>query len=309
MRPFRVDAPYGPAGDQAQAIDLLASGVKQGLKWQTLKGVTGSGKTFFPDNAVEYFVSYYDYYQPEAYVPSKDLYIEKDSNINEEIDQIRLYIDRGSELDLEEVKRKLVSLQYVRNDAVLERGRFRVRGDVLEIYPAYLQEAYMIELEYDLERLEEMGYCSVIENYSALPEGRSLTLITQNVDDLHATAGSRALIEYHGNVLRTRCSNRSCAFERFKDPRCEGDEVPICPLCGAALRPDIVLFGEEIPAEAARGIETALADCDVFLAVLGGAHTVYVNLESLRASYPSFPFDEEVLGRAEELLPGLLGLD
>ncbi len=217
MRPFRVDAPYEPAGDQAQAIDLLARGIKEGLKWQTLKGVTGSGKTytmakvieavqrpalvishnktlsaqlyrefktFFPDNAVEYFVSYYDYYQPEAYVPSKDLYIEKDSNINEEIDrmrlsataalmerrdviivatvsciyglgspdlykEMRLYIDRGSELDLDAVKRKLVSLQYERNDAVLERGRFRVRGDVLEIYPAYLQEAYRVELEYD----------------------------------------------------------------------------------------------------------------------------------------------------------------
>jgi len=217
VRPFRVEAPYEPAGDQAQAIELLASGVKEGLKWQTLKGVTGSGKTytmakvieavqrpalvishnktlsaqlyrefktFFPDNAVEYFVSYYDYYQPEAYVPSKDLYIEKDSNINEEIDrmrlsataalmerrdviivatvsciyglgspdlykEMRLYIDRGSEIDLEEVKRRLVSLQYERNDAVLERGRFRVRGDVLEIYPAYLQEAYRIELEYD----------------------------------------------------------------------------------------------------------------------------------------------------------------
>jgi len=217
MRPFRVEAPYSPAGDQAQAIELLAGGVREGLKWQTLKGVTGSGKTytmakviesvqrpalvishnktlsaqlyrefktFFPDNAVEYFVSYYDYYQPEAYVPSKDLYIEKDSNINEEIDrmrlsataalmerrdviivatvsciyglgspdlykEMRLYIDKGSVLDLEAVKRKLVSLQYERNDAVLERGRFRVRGDVLEIYPAYLQEAYRIELDYD----------------------------------------------------------------------------------------------------------------------------------------------------------------
>ncbi|HRY54657.1 MAG TPA: DEAD/DEAH box helicase family protein, partial [Spirochaetia bacterium] len=121
MRPFKVVSPYGPAGDQAQAIELLASGVREGLRWQTLKGVTGSGKTFamakvieelqmpalvishnktlsaqlyrefksfFPDNAVEYFVSYYDYYQPEAYVPSKDLYIEKDSDINQEIDRM-----------------------------------------------------------------------------------------------------------------------------------------------------------------------------------------------------------------------------
>jgi excinuclease ABC subunit B len=217
MRPFKVVAPYGPAGDQAQAIDALAGGVRQGLKWQTLKGVTGSGKTFtmakvieavqlpalvishnktlsaqlyrefktfFPDNAVEYFVSYYDYYQPEAYVPSKDLYIEKDSDINEEIDrmrlsataalmerrdviivatvsciyglgspdtykEMRLYLDRGSSVDTDEIKRRLVSLQYERNDAVLERGRFRVRGDVIEIYPAYLQEAYRIELDYD----------------------------------------------------------------------------------------------------------------------------------------------------------------
>jgi excinuclease ABC subunit B len=217
MHPFKVVAPYGPAGDQAQAIEALASGVKEGLRWQTLKGVTGSGKTFtmakvieavqrpalvishnktlsaqlyrefksfFPENAVEYFVSYYDYYQPEAYVPSKDLYIEKDSDINQEIDrmrlaataalversdviivatvsciyglgspdqykEMRLYVDRGSEIDLDEVKRRLVSLQYERNDAVLERSRFRLRGDVLEIYPAYLQEAYRIELDYD----------------------------------------------------------------------------------------------------------------------------------------------------------------
>ncbi|MDA8426610.1 MAG: excinuclease ABC subunit UvrB [Treponema sp.] len=315
MKPFRVVAPYGPAGDQEQAIEGLVEGVRSGLRWQTLKGVTGSGKTFtmakvieglqmpalvvshnktlsaqlyrefktfFPDNAVEYFVSYYDYYQPEAYVPSKDLYIEKDSDINQEIDRMRLsataalmerrdviivatvsciyglgspdlykemrvYVDRGGELDIEELKRRLVSLQYERNDAVLERGRFRIRGDIIEIYPAYLQEAYRIELdydtvtrirkfdpisgsmgpdldeavvypakhfvmpedqvhnavgriraelderyeglmaanklveaqriksrtEYDLEMLEEMGYCPGIENYSAPLAGRS----------------------------------------------------------------------------------------------------------------------------------------
>lgn len=217
MKPFRVQAPYGPAGDQGQAIDALVSGVREGRKHLTLKGVTGSGKTFtmakvieglqqpaliishnktlsaqlyrefksfFPDNAVEYFVSYYDYYQPEAYVPSKDLFIEKDSSINDEIDRMRLsatasllerrdvivvatvsciyglgspdlfrdmrvYIDRGKDLDLDAVKRNLVALQYERNDAVLERGRFRLRGDVLEIYPAYLEEAYRIELDFD----------------------------------------------------------------------------------------------------------------------------------------------------------------
>ncbi|HOX13214.1 MAG TPA: excinuclease ABC subunit UvrB [Spirochaetales bacterium] len=217
MRPFKVVAPYGPAGDQGQAIEALAKGVRAGQRYQTLKGVTGSGKTFtmakvieevqlptlvishnktlsaqlyrefkdfFPDNAVEYFVSYYDYYQPEAYVPTRDLYIEKDADINQEIDRLRLaataalmerrdviivatvsciyglgspdlyramrvYIDRGSEIDLDDVKRRLVSLQYERNDAVLERGRFRVRGDTLEIHPAYANEAYRIELDFD----------------------------------------------------------------------------------------------------------------------------------------------------------------
>ncbi|HUX39540.1 MAG TPA: excinuclease ABC subunit UvrB [Rectinemataceae bacterium] len=217
MRPFRVVAPYGPAGDQGRAIEALASGLSAGRRWQTLKGVTGSGKTFtmakvieaaqrpalvishnktlsaqlyrefkafLPDNAVEYFVSYYDYYQPEAYVPSKDLYIEKDANINEEIERMRLSATRsllerrdvvivatvsciyglatpesyremnvtlsvGEDIDIDEVKRGLVALQYERNDAVLERGRFRLRGDVLEVYPASSQEAYRIELDYD----------------------------------------------------------------------------------------------------------------------------------------------------------------
>ncbi|HEY9055414.1 MAG TPA: excinuclease ABC subunit UvrB [Rectinemataceae bacterium] len=314
MKPFLVRAPYQPSGDQNTAIDSLVRAARAGDRRMTLKGVTGSGKTFtmakviealqkpalvishnktlsaqlyrefksfFPDNAVEYFVSYYDYYQPEAYVPTKDLYIEKDSSINDEIDrmrlaataslmerrdviivatvsciyglgspdlyrEMRLYIDRESALDLDAVKRTLVGLQYERNDAVLERGRFRVRGDTLEIYPAYLEQAYRIELdfdtvarirkfdpisgalgedldeavvypakhfvmpedmvhrasarirqeleeqygrfmaqnkvleaqrlksrtEYDLEMLEEMGYCSGIENYSAPLSGR-----------------------------------------------------------------------------------------------------------------------------------------
>jgi len=217
VKPFRVVAPFEPAGDQAQAIETISKAIKEGEKYMTLKGVTGSGKTytmakvietvqkptlvishnktlsaqlyrefkeFFPDNAVEYFVSYYDYYQPEAYVPSKDLYIEKDSDINEEIDrmrlsataslmerrdvvivatvsciyglgspdlyrEMRLYIDRGQIIDIDKIKRNLISLQYERNDMVLERGRFRIRGDVLEIFPAYLEEAYRIELDFD----------------------------------------------------------------------------------------------------------------------------------------------------------------
>lgn len=218
MKPFVVSAPFEPAGDQGSAINELVAGIERGDHYLTLKGVTGSGKTFtmakvieavqkptlvishnktlsaqlyrefkgfFPDNAVEYFVSYYDYYQPEAYVPSKDLYIEKDSSINDEIDrmrlsataslmerrdviivatvsciyglgspdlyrEMRLYFDRGKPIDIETVKRNLVNLQYERNDVVLDRGRFRIRGDTIEVFPAYLEEAYRIELDYDV---------------------------------------------------------------------------------------------------------------------------------------------------------------
>ena len=217
MRPFKIVSEYEPAGDQPDAIRALAEGLRAGDRFQTLKGVTGSGKTFtmakiieevqrptlvishnktlaaqlyrefksfFPNNAVEYFVSYYDYYQPEAYVPARDLYIEKDASINEEIDRMRLsatfslmerrdvivvstvsciyglglpeswrnmriQVETGKTFDLEELKRRLVGLQYERNDAVLERGRFRSRGDVLEIYPAYMEEAYRLEFDWE----------------------------------------------------------------------------------------------------------------------------------------------------------------
>jgi len=217
MRPFKVVSDYEPSGDQPDAINALANGVLAGDRFQTLKGVTGSGKTFtmakiiervqrptlvmshnktlaaqlyrefknfFPDNAVEYFVSYYDYYQPEAYVPSRDLYIEKDASINDEIDRLRLsatfslmerrdvivvstvsciyglglpesyrdmriHIDKGETIDPDGLKKKLVALQYERNDVSLERGRFRSRGDTLEIFPAYLEEAYRIEFDWE----------------------------------------------------------------------------------------------------------------------------------------------------------------
>jgi len=218
-RQFRVVAPYEPAGDQPAAIQSLTRGFREGLKCQTLLGVTGSGKTytmaktieemqmpalivshnktlaaqlyrefkdFFPDNAVEYFVSYFDYYQPEAYVPSRDLYIEKDASINEEIERMRLsatmslmerrdvvivatvsciyglgstetyrdmrlQIHRGEEIDLHKLKLGLIDMQYQRNDAILERGKFRIRGDVLEIFPAYFADiAYRISLNFDM---------------------------------------------------------------------------------------------------------------------------------------------------------------
>ena len=219
MRPFKVEAPYEPSGDQPEAIAALSKGFLAGDKYQTLKGVTGSGKTFamakiveavqrptlvishnktlaaqlyrefksfFPNNAVEYFVSYYDYYQPEAYVPARDLYIEKDASINDEIDRMRLaatyalmerrdvivvatvsciyglgmpdlykemriHIEKGQVLDTNKLASQLVSLQYERNDMVLDRGKFRLRGDLIEIYPAYMEtdEAYRIELDFD----------------------------------------------------------------------------------------------------------------------------------------------------------------
>ena len=226
MKEFRVTSGYQPAGDQGRAIETLARGLKDGSACQTLKGVTGSGKTFtmakiieevklptlvishnktlaaqlyrefkdfFPDNAVEYFVSYYDYYQPEAYVVSKDLYIEKDASINDEIDRLRLSatsslmerkdvivvatvsciyglgspstfkemrvrFERGTSINLQEAARKLVSLQYDRNDPVLTRGCFRIKGDVMEIFPAYLQIAFRIETAWDeVERIRKFN--------------------------------------------------------------------------------------------------------------------------------------------------------
>lgn len=214
MSEFKLHAPYQPTGDQPQAIETLVNGFKEGNQFQTLLGVTGSGKTFtmanviqqlqkptliiahnktlaaqlysefkefFPENAVEYFVSYYDYYQPEAYVPSTDTYIEKDSAINEEIDKLRhsataalserqdviivasvsciyglgspidykemvISLRPGMIKDRDEVIKKLVDIQYTRNDMDFHRGTFRVRGDCLEIFPAYSgNEAYRIE--------------------------------------------------------------------------------------------------------------------------------------------------------------------
>ena len=219
MRKFEVVSSFEPSGDQGQAIEKLSQGFLRGDKYQTLKGVTGSGKTFtmakiiekvqrptliishnktlsaqlyrefksfFPNNAVEYFVSYYDYYQPEAYVPARDLYIEKDCDINKEIDQLRLaatyslmerrdvivvatvsciyglgmpdlykemrvHVETGQELNIKKFAEKLIYLQYSRNDDVLERGNFRIKGDVIEVFPPYMEtdEAYRIELDFD----------------------------------------------------------------------------------------------------------------------------------------------------------------
>ena len=314
-KPFKLVSAYKPTGDQPQAIEGLVDGLNRGLEKQTLLGVTGSGKTFtmanviaqvnrptlvlahnktlaaqlcsefkefFPENAVEYFVSYYDYYQPEAYIPGKDVYIEKDALVNEEIDKLRhsatsalferrdviivasvsciyslgdpaeyksLVVDIrvGLQMERNELLGRLVSISYDRNDMSLERNKFRVRGDVVEIYPASsdgniirveffgdeidrisevnpvtgevirdisyavifpathyavspekreaamevileemeeraeyfrsqgkLIEAQRIEerTRYDVEMLREIGYCSGVENYSRVLEGR-----------------------------------------------------------------------------------------------------------------------------------------
>ena len=212
--PFRVVADYQPAGDQPKAISELSDGVDGGLRFQTLLGITGSGKSatiawtiertqrptlilapnkslaaqlaqemkeFFPDNRVEYFVSYYDYYQPEAYIASSDTYIEKDSSINDDIDRLRhsataalltrrdtivvasvsciygmgdpdeyrgqlLELHVGVDYDMRSVLRRLVDLQYDRNDMSLGRGNFRVRGDTIEIHPAYEETVLRVEM-------------------------------------------------------------------------------------------------------------------------------------------------------------------
>ncbi len=314
MPDLKTSTGYSPTGDQPRAIESLAAGLRNGDQYQTLLGATGTGKTatmawiieqlqrpalviahnktlaaqlcnefreFFPNNAVEYFVSYYDYYQPEAYVPQADLYIEKDSSRNDDIDRLRhaatssllsrrdviivasvsciyglgspdeykdrvVFLTVGEQQDRDAVLRKLVDIQYARNDAVLGRGRFRVKGDVLEIQPAHSETAYRVSFfgddveqithfdpltgevlsrldtitvfpatqyvtskptieraaveikaelqaqvkqfdeagkmleshrirqrtEYDLEMMQELGFCNGIENYSRILDGR-----------------------------------------------------------------------------------------------------------------------------------------
>src|SRR6056297_3466611 len=225
LKKFRMASSYEPAGDQPTAITELSEGVRDGERDQVLLGATGSGKTFtmanviertqrptlimapnktlaaqlygefkafFPDNAVEYFVSYYDYYQPEAYVPSSDTFIEKDASINEHIEQMRLsatkallerpdaiivatvssiyglgdpesylkmmlHLDRGDEIDQRDILRRLAELQYTRNDVEFHRANYRVRGDVIDVFPAESEkEAIRIELFDD--EVENLSY-------------------------------------------------------------------------------------------------------------------------------------------------------
>ena len=222
---FKIESPFEPAGDQPQAIKQLIEGLEDGLAHQTLLGVTGSGKTFtianviatvqrpailmapnktlaaqlygemksfFPRNSIEYFVSYYDYYKPEAYVPASDTFIEKDASVNDHIEQMRLsatkalferedtiivatvsaiyglcdprsylgmvmHLDRGDITDQRQILQRLAELQYTRNDVELKRGTFRVRGDVIDVHPAESdREAIRIEL-FD-EEIEQLSY-------------------------------------------------------------------------------------------------------------------------------------------------------
>jgi len=380
--PFRLVSDFQPAGDQPQAIRQLTAGLERGDRFQTLLGITGSGKSatiawtieqvqrptlviapnkslaaqlanefreFFPDNRVEYFVSYYDYYQPEAYMAASDTYIEKDSSVNDEIDRLRhsatsalltrsdtivvasvsciyglgspdeyrdqlLVVRRGEEHDQRSILRRLVDMRYERNDMNLVRGKFRVRGDTIEIHPAYDSTAVRIELfgddveaitvvdpltgekvealdelvvfpathyvsgdermrvaigrieselqerlaefeqagklleaqrlrmrtQYDLEMMQEVGYCNGIENYSAPIDGRAAgaapsTLLDffpddflvvldeshQAVPQLHGQyEGDRSrkanLIE-HGFRLPSAADNRPLRFEEFME--------------------------------------------------------------------------------------------
>ena len=223
---FDLQAPFKPAGDQPKAIAELTKGLERGDRFQTLLGVTGSGKTmtvanvirnfgrptlvlshnktlaaqvygelksFFPHNAVEYFISYYDYYQPEAYVPTTDTYIEKDASINEDIDRLRLRatsslmersdviivatvsaiyglgdprsyreqmvtLTKGQRIPRDDILRSLVKIQYSRNDMGLERGTFRVRGDTVEILPAYEEQGVRVEMFGDeIERISKIN--------------------------------------------------------------------------------------------------------------------------------------------------------
>jgi excinuclease ABC subunit B len=288
---FALNPAYTPTADQPQAIAGLAEGLRGGERFQTLLGATGTGKTFtmaatiaevqrpslviahnktlaaqlcnefrefFPDNSVEYFVSYYDYYQPEAYVPAQDLYIEKDSSINDEIDRLRhaataalfarrdviivasvsciygigspqVYNEKmqlfqvGKEIARDEVLRKLVKMQYQRNDAVLGRGSFRVRGEVLEIMPSYAESAYRISLFGDeIEGIQHFDPLSgevldTIDHVSVWPASHYVTkdeTVERAVEEIRAELESRtAELEAEGKQLEAHRLRQRTAYD------------------------------------------------------------------------------------------------
>ncbi|HEX6689500.1 MAG TPA: excinuclease ABC subunit UvrB [Solirubrobacterales bacterium] len=291
MPEFELNPAYTPTADQPQAIAGLAAGLEQGERFQTLLGATGTGKTFtmaatiaavqrpslviahnktlaaqlcnefrefFPENAVEYFVSYYDYYQPEAYVPAQDLYIEKDSSINDEIDRLRhaataalfarrdtiivasvsciygigspqVYNEKmqlfkvGERIDRDEVLRKLIKMQYQRNDSVLGRGSFRVRGEVLEIMPSYAESAYRISLfGEEIESIQHFDpltgeILDTIDHVSVWPASHYVTrdeTLERAVEEIRHELNSRtAELEEEGKQLEAHRLRQRTAYD------------------------------------------------------------------------------------------------
>jgi excinuclease ABC subunit B len=288
---FELNPAYTPTADQPEAIAGLAEGLGEGDRFQTLLGATGTGKTFtmaatiaavqrpslviahnktlaaqlcnefrefFPENQVEYFVSYYDYYQPEAYVPAQDLYIEKDSSINDEIDRLRhaataalfarrdviivasvsciygigspqVYNEKmqlfkvGAEIDRDEVLRKLVKMQYQRNDSVLGRGAFRVRGEVLEIMPSYAESAYRIALFGDeIEGIQHFDpltgeILDTIDHVSVWPASHYVTrdeTLERAVEEIRNELNTRtAELEAEGKQLEAHRLRQRTAYD------------------------------------------------------------------------------------------------
>ncbi len=264
--PFEVVSPFEMAGDQPQAVEALAQGVRDGLRYQTLLGVTGSGKTFtmaktieavqkptlvlapnktlaaqlanelkefFPNNSVVYFVSYYDYYQPEAYVPTTDTFIEKDASINEEVEKLRhaatsallsrrdcivvasvsciygigspmdyagmaVFVDKQVPAERDDVVRELIDIQYDRNDYELKRGTFRVRGDALDVFPPYADNPVRIEFWGDeIEEISEVDHVTgeVRGHFEALPIWPASHYVTAKPKMDHALATIREELE------------------------------------------------------------------------------------------------------------------
>ena len=280
---FQLVTPYKPRGDQPRAIEELVAGLAAGEQHQVLLGVTGSGKTFtmakvieqsnrpalilahnktlaaqlyhefkqfFPGNAVEYFVSYYDYYQPEAYIPAGDLYIEKEATINEELDKLRLsatrslferrdaiivssvsciyglgspeayygmllLLEKGQQISRKDITRRLVEILYERNDTDFRRGTFRVRGDVIEVFPTYDENAYRIEMfGYEIESLAQIDplFGTVKQKYARLPIYPKSHYVVQ--PERKAEAVESILAELHDWVGKLEAEGRMVEAQR-----------------------------------------------------------------------------------------------
>ena len=285
MPELKVVAPYEPSGDQPQAIEKLAQGVNDGLRYQTLLGVTGSGKTFtmaktiekvgkptlimepnktlaaqiaaemkelFPENAVVYFVSYYDYYQPEAYVPSTDTYIEKDASINDEVEKLRhaatsallsrndvivvasvsciygigspedyagmaVFVDKSIPLDRDTMIHGLIDIQYDRNDYELKRGTFRVRGDVVDVFPPYSDHTIRVEFFGDeVDSITEVDQLTgePIEELTAVPIWPASHYVTARPKVEHALETIRA--ELDGRLAELKDANKLLEAQRLE---------------------------------------------------------------------------------------------